>query len=295
MTSRGWSSTGKEEFGLQRLVWTGKTPFEIKTIKAQNDGFLVEFTKPVNKQLAAESSSYTVTSFNYNYHSSYGSDIVDQKPAMVHSVKVSDDGLSAKLTVSGMRLGFIHQLKAEGIQSQMGEPLLHNTGFYTLNQVPGGVLKIANEHKMSMSGKMSNQPKRVNHMPVNWTNGPDKKFVVGTIPGLKFDFKEIEVAPGAKVQITFVNNDDMLHNLVILQPDLENADKVGQMAMELGLNGADLNYVPNSDLVLFHTGIVQPEKSESIYFVAPRKTGEYWVLCTFPGHSFTMRAKLIVK
>ena len=295
MTSRGWSSTGKEEFGLQRLVWTGKTPFEIKTIKAQNDGFLVEFTKPVDKQLAAQSSSYTVTSFNYNYHSSYGSDIVDQQPAMVHAVKVSTDGLSAKLTVSGMRLGFIHQLKAEGVQSQMGEPLLHNTGFYTLNQVPGGVLKIADAHNMSMAGKMSNQPKRVNHMPVSWTNGPDKKFVVATIPGLKFDFKEIAVAPGSKVQITFENNDDMLHNLVILQPDLENADKVGQMAMELGLKGADLNYVPNSDLVLFHTGIIQPEKSESIYFVAPRKAGEYWILCTFPGHSFTMRAKLIVK
>jgi len=46
---------------------------------------------------------------------------------------------------------------------------------------------------------------------------------------------------------------------------------------------------------LFHTGIIQPEKSESIYFEAPRKSGEYWILCTFPGHSFTMRAKLIVK
>jgi len=43
---------------------------------------------------------------NYNYHSTYGSDIVDQQPAMVHAVKVSTDGLSAKLTVSGMRLGF---------------------------------------------------------------------------------------------------------------------------------------------------------------------------------------------
>jgi len=177
----------------------------------------------------------------------------------------------------------------------MGEPLLHNTGFYTLNQVPGGILKIVDAHNMSMAGKMSNQPKRVNHMPVNWTNGPDKKFVVGTIPGLKFDFKEIAVAPGSKVQITFENNDDMLHNFVILQPGLGNADKVGQMAMELGLKGADLNYVPNSDLVLFHTGIIQPEKSESIYFEAPRKSGEYWILCTFPGHSFTMRAKLIVK
>ena len=34
MTSRGWSSTGPELFGLQRLVWTGKTPFEIKTMSA---------------------------------------------------------------------------------------------------------------------------------------------------------------------------------------------------------------------------------------------------------------------
>jgi azurin len=295
MTSRGWGSTGKEEFGLQRLVWTGKIPFEIKTIKAQNDGFLVEFTKPVNKQLAAQTSSYSVTTFNYNYHSNYGSDIVDQQAAMIHSAKVSEDGLSAKLTISGMKLGFIHQLKAEGVQSQMGESLLHNTGYYTLNQVPGGVLKVADMHSMSNSGKMSNQPKRTNLMPINWANGPDKKFVVGTVPGIKFDFKEIVVAPNARVQITFDNNDDMLHNLVILQPGADNPDKVGQMAMELGLNGADMNYVPKSDLVLFHTGIIQPEKSESIYFNAPRAIGEYWILCTFPGHSYTMRAKLIVK
>ena len=43
MTSRGWSSTGKEEYGLQRLVWNGKMPFEIKAIKAKDDGFELEF------------------------------------------------------------------------------------------------------------------------------------------------------------------------------------------------------------------------------------------------------------
>ena len=26
MTSRGWASTGKDPYGIQRLVWTGKTP-----------------------------------------------------------------------------------------------------------------------------------------------------------------------------------------------------------------------------------------------------------------------------
>jgi azurin len=295
MTSRGWSSTGKGQYGLQRLVWTGKTPFEIKTIKAQDDGFLVEFTKPVNKQLAGQTSSYKLTTFNYHYHNTYGSPIVDQQVGMVHAAKVSDDGLSVKLTIHGMRLGFIHQLKVAGVKSKIGESLLHDTGYYTLNEVPGGVLKSPATPAMAVSGKAVNQPKRVRLLPVTWTKGPDKKIAVGTVPGLKFDFKEIVVERRDKVQITFNNNDDMLHNLVILQAGADNADKVGQLAMELGLDGPDMNYVPDSDLVLFHTGIIQPETSESLYFQAPRISGEYWILCTFPGHSFTMRAKLIVK
>ncbi len=295
MTSRGWASTGKKEFGLQRLVWTGKTPFEIKTIKAQDDGFLLEFTKPVNKQLAGQTSSYKLVTFNYHYHNTYGSPIVDQQPGMVHAAVVSDDGLSVKLTIHGMRLGFIHQLKAKGIRSNTGESLLHDTGFYTLNEVPGGTLKSPAIPGMNKSGKTVNQPKRVNQMPVTWMNGPEKKFVVGTLPGLKFDKEEIRVERNSLVQITLNNNDDMLHNLVIVQAGPDNADLVGQLALDLGLDGPDMNYVPDSDLVLFHTGIIQPETSESIYFRVPKLKGEYWILCTFPGHSFTMRAKLIVE
>ena len=75
----------------------------------------------------------------------------------------------------------------------------------------------------------------------------------------------------------------------------ENADKIGQMAMELGIKGGEMNYVPDSDLVMYHTAVIQPNTSESIYFQAPREAGEYWIICTFPGHSLTMRAKLIVK
>lgn len=295
MTSRGWSSTGKEEFGLQRLVWTGKTPFEMKSIKAKNDGFLVEFTKPVNKQLASETSSYQLTTFNYLYHNTYGSPVVEQQVGMVHAANVSDDGWAVKLTIHGMRLGYIHQLKITGVKSNTGESILHNTGYYTLNEVPGGVLQSPPTPAMVASNSTINQPKRVSQLPIAWSNGPDKKFTVGTLPGLKFDFEQIEVEAGDKVQITFNNNDDMLHNLVVLQQGAENADKVGQMAMELGLKGADLNYVPDTGLVLYHTGIIQPETSESLYLHAPRQSGEYWILCTFPGHSLTMRAKLIVK
>jgi azurin len=295
MTSRGWASTGKKEFGLQRLVWTGKTPFEIKSIKAQDDGFLLEFTKPVNKEIAKKTASYKLATFTYHYHNTYGSPIVDQQPGMVHAAEVAEDGLSVKLTIHGMRLGFIHQLKAAGIRSNSGESLLHDTGFYTLNEVPGGTLKSPAMLGMNSSGKKINQPKRVNQMPVTWMDGPENKLIVGTLPGLKFDIEELRVERNSRVQITLNNNDDMLHNLVIVQAGPDNADIVGQMALDLGLAGPDLNYVPDSDLVLFHTGIIQPETSESIYFQVPKRKGEYWILCTFPGHSFTMRAKLIVE
>jgi hypothetical protein len=38
MTSRGWDATGRELYGLQNVSWTGKTPFEMKSIAAKPDG-----------------------------------------------------------------------------------------------------------------------------------------------------------------------------------------------------------------------------------------------------------------
>jgi azurin len=295
MTSRGWSSTGKSDYGLQRLQWTGKTPFEIKTMKALPDGFKLEFTKPINKKMAQDVNSYKLASFTYKYHLTYGSPIIDQQTAMIHKAEVSEDGLSVKLMVHGMRLGYIHQLEIPTLKSAAGELLLHNTGYYTLNEVPGGVLKSPQMNAMNKSGKVVNQPKRVTAMPKAWGGKVDKKLVVGTIPGLKFDVKELVVDKNSKIELTLNNNDDMLHNVVITKTGEDSPTKVGELALNLGLDGPDLNYVPNSDLVLFHTGIVGPESSEKIYFQAPSVPGTYWIVCTFPGHSFTMRAKFIVK
>ncbi|WP_245576562.1 plastocyanin/azurin family copper-binding protein [Flexithrix dorotheae] len=295
MTSRGWASTGGGMYGLQRLKWTGKMPFEMKTIKAEDDGFIVEFTKPVDKVTAANPASYKMTSFTYKYHYRYGSPIIDNQKCMIHKIDVAEDGLSAKLTVHGMRLGFIHQLEAPGVKAKDGSSLLHDTGYYTLNQVPGGELKSPQmAGQMKSSGKEIVQAKRVNKIPESWVDGPETTLTVGTLPGLKFDIAELEVKAGSKVQLVFENNDDMLHNFVITKPG-DAIDKVSKMAEGLGLDGADLNYVPDTDLVLFHTGIIQPESTESIFFEAPTEPGEYRFVCTFPGHSYVMRGKFIVK
>ncbi|HZF63662.1 MAG TPA: hypothetical protein VEZ55_04225, partial [Chitinophagaceae bacterium] len=64
-TNRGWGSAGEANQGLQRLVWNGYTPFEMRTVKAMPDGFEIEFTKPVEKKYAEDLSSYAVESFTY--------------------------------------------------------------------------------------------------------------------------------------------------------------------------------------------------------------------------------------
>ncbi len=293
MTSRGWGSTGTALYGLQRLVWTGKTPFEVKTMKAKDDGFELEFTKSVNKAVAENPTSYQMTAFNYKYHYNYGSPIVNQKDGRIEKAEVSEDGLTVRLTLHGMRLGFIHQLKMAGIQSDKGEKLLHDTGYYTLNEVPGGELK-SRAMEITSDTKGIVQEKRVNEMPLTWANGFDEQIVIGTKPGLKYDIEELTLEGGNKIELTFNNNDDMLHNLVITEKGTESVDKVVDMGLRMGLDGADYNYVPETDLVIVHTGTLEPQTSEKIYFSVPNDPGIYWMVCTFPGHGASMRIKLIV-
>jgi azurin len=79
----------------------------------------------------------------------------------------------------------------------------------------------------------------------------------------------------------------MTHNVVVVAPGA--ADEVGNLALKLGLKGAEMNYVPNSAKVLFHTKLLQPDETESIYFNAPATPGEYPFICSFPGHASVMK------
>jgi len=317
MTSRGWASTGKAPYGVQRLVWTGKTPFEMKAIRSMPDGFEVEFTLPVDRKTAENPDSYAMNSFTYKYHRTYGSPIEDARPVPIRGVVLSADGLKARIVADTvLRAGYIHELKAEGVRSAEGLALLHQVGYYTLNNIaPGEKLAMAprprHDHSgmvamtgnADLSGKASPGKantgkaapagaKRLTAQPADWTNGPDQVITIGTKPGLKFDVEKVEVKAGSRVKWVFNNNDDMLHNCVIVKPGTANA--VGNAALKLNLNGPKQQYVPVTGEVLYHTNLLQPESSEAIYFVVPKEPGEYQFVCTFPGHASLMQGTLKV-
>lgn len=138
MTNRGWGSAGPANEGLQRLVYNGEVPFEMKAVRAKADGFEIEFTQPVDRESAADLASYTVQSFIYKYNSVYGSPPVNIEGLEVRGVKVSEDGLRARLVVDGLRRYYVHQLTLGGIRSAEEKPLVHPDVFYTLNNLPSG-------------------------------------------------------------------------------------------------------------------------------------------------------------
>lgn len=135
-SNRGWNSLGSRSYGLQRLVWTGKTPFEVKEMRAKHDGFDLVFTEAVDPKAAGDPKAYELSSYTYHFHETYGSEEIDAKACAIRSATVSRDGRSVRLIVDGLRSGYVHELRAAGVSSASGAPLLHDLACYTLNQIP---------------------------------------------------------------------------------------------------------------------------------------------------------------
>lgn len=309
MTSRGWASTGPESYSLQRLVWTEKVPFEMKNISAKPDGIEIEFTLPVDRKIAEDASRYEVNGFTYHYHHHYGSEVINNEKCDITGIIVSPDNRKVRLVLSNIREGYIHEVKLRDFFSETNVNLLHNTAYYTMNQIPSGekaVLTtsqqvVKHNHAMTAPEKrtvktpqktvVKKMAKRVNKMPADWKQ-PDQVIVLGTKPGLKYDVASVHVKAGSKIKLVFNNNDDMTHNVVIVEPNA--AKEIGDTAFNMGLEGSKQHFIPNSSKVLYHTNLIQPQGSEAIYFIAPSIPGDYKYLCTYPGHAMVMQGTMNV-
>lgn len=135
-TNRGWPVRGLKPYALERLEWTGKTPFEIKQINITADGFRIHFTKPVDPETAANPANYQVGTFTHPYHKGYGGPEIDQTALKVTQAVISQDGLSATLILDKLIRGHVHEFKLDGILDSKGESLVHTFAFYTVNEIP---------------------------------------------------------------------------------------------------------------------------------------------------------------
>jgi len=134
-TNRGWGSTGRKPFAIERTRFLGKTPFEIHEMRLEKDGFTFTFTEPVDPESIKALDGYKLKTWTYKYQSGYGSPEVDHTDPKVTGVSVAADGLSLKLGIDGLTKGHVHEVKLEGVRSADDKPLLHNGAWYTINEL----------------------------------------------------------------------------------------------------------------------------------------------------------------
>lgn len=122
----------------------------------------------------------------------------------------------------------------------------------------------------------------------------DVTIKIGTLHSdIRFDKEVLEVQTGQKVKIVFTNTSEMPHNIVILKKRAS-TKKVGDKALMMGAQGLETGYIPKTDLILHHTNIVMPGKTEVLYFKAPDEKCVLPYLCTIPGHYMKMVGKLYI-
>lgn len=111
--------------------------------------------------------------------------------------------------------------------------------------------------------------------------------------GMLYDQVKLTAVAGRPVEITLVNPDNMQHNLAISKPG--RMQEVGLAISSMNpADAAAINYIPESDAVLYHTKMLDPGMSDTLRFIAPDKPGNFPYVCTFPGHYTSMNGVLEV-
>lgn len=134
-TDRGWGSIGERSYGLQRLVWNGVTPFEVRHMTVTQDGFELEFTLDVDVESATNPASYEFETFTYEYHSNYGAPESDRREVAVVRAELLGPR-RVRLTLPELRAGYVHEMHATGVRDKQGQGLVHTNAYYTLMEIP---------------------------------------------------------------------------------------------------------------------------------------------------------------
>jgi hypothetical protein len=137
ITEPGWMAQ-PDRGALFRIDYTGQVPFELQSIHARPHGFRIVFTAPTDPKTASDPASYKLEHYRYEYTGAYGSPELDRTTVKIERADVSADGRTVDVTTTSLVRDRVYMISAAGVRSANGEPPVHPTGAYTLNEVPAG-------------------------------------------------------------------------------------------------------------------------------------------------------------
>ncbi len=136
ITEPGWMAQ-PDRGALFRIDYTGTVPFEMKSIHVLPRGFRIVFTAPVSPATARDAASYRIEHYRYEQTGAYGSPELDRTRLPIERIEVAADGRSVDLRTAPLVKDRVYMIQAKGVRSSKSEELVHSTGAYTLNEIPG--------------------------------------------------------------------------------------------------------------------------------------------------------------
>lgn len=118
--------------GLQKMIATGKTAFEIHSMNVTPKGFRINFTEPVGE---LKPDNFVVKQWAYKPTPEYGGDKINRETLSVQSIKMSPDRRSAELVIPGRKPDRVVYFNVDA-KNDRGQELWATECWYTLNRLP---------------------------------------------------------------------------------------------------------------------------------------------------------------
>ncbi len=299
----GWGVYAPADGCFQRVRYTGGPANLPVALEARDNGVLITFSDKLDPARAANPKNHFAQCWNYRYSAAYGSPefslrhpgVPGHDPLAITSAHVLGDGeklfleipqLNAANTVH-LHVSTGHDVTREIFLTvhRLGEPFRDFPGYKAVAKIPLASGAVSTALIIPPPAK-----------PNPWREGkPGRAIAIEAALGLQFAQKQLTVAAGERISLTFKNPDVLPHNWVLVQRGKLQA--VGDLANKMVTDpqGLARHYVPESPDVLVYSDMTGPGGAFTIHFDAPKEPGEYPYLCTFPGHWLVMNGILKVE
>ncbi len=309
--TEGWQSYAAENGCLQRLRHTGEPLHMATKIETRSNGLIVH----CNTEIAPESvgtDNVFCQQWNYLFSGAYGSPEYSVKEegrqghdyVPVKSVHLLPNRRSVFLEIPQLHpvMQFHVHLRLKSATGDDFVPDAYLSIYETAEpfvDFPGYQL-IAKRRWPSfpIAEKYEQDPRLVKQdafgTNFGWVSSA-KKMTLNAVTGLQYEPNRLRVAPGERVALTFHNTDpSMPHNVVVVAAD--KMEEFGEQSMVLASNPRAIatHYVPNDPAEICFSPILNPGDQYTVYFEAPKQSGKYRFICTYPGHWKVMRGTLFV-
>lgn len=132
-----WSEIGKLWHGIEKLSYTGKPAYEMLSVEATPEGFIITLTEPLSEAIAPSTSSLMAKQWFYHPTEQYGGPKYDVSELVVSELRLSEDRRQLNAIVPGLKPGYVVYLRLdEKLLSTNGNRLWVSEAWYTLNAIP---------------------------------------------------------------------------------------------------------------------------------------------------------------